>query len=112
MDYRIYDPPCDGKTKLDHVKEMLSVLVCDKKLPFERVVMLTWYATKAVMLHIEHLQISALNDQSDLKRLSPTAMLCDLWVSCAYGWEIRIRVFMWWCKKINSRRVSYGNGDI
>ena len=56
IDYRIYDPPCDGKTKLDHVKEMLSVLVCDKKLPFERVVMDTWYATKAVMLHIEHLQ--------------------------------------------------------
>ena len=35
---------------------MLSVLVSDKKLPFKRVVMLTWYATKAVMRHIEHLQ--------------------------------------------------------
>ena len=53
LDYRIYDPQGDGKTKLDHVKEMLSLLVYDKKLPFDRVVMLTWYATKAVMLHIE-----------------------------------------------------------
>ena len=41
------------KTKLDHMKEMLSLLVYHKKLPFDRVVMLTWYATKAVMLHIE-----------------------------------------------------------
>ena len=56
IDYRIYDPEGDGKTKLDHVKEMLSLLVYHKKLPFDRVVMDTWYATKAVMLHIEHLQ--------------------------------------------------------
>ena len=56
IDYRIDDPEGDGKTKLDHVKEMLSLLVYHKKLPFDRVVMDTWYATKAVMLHIEHLQ--------------------------------------------------------
>ena len=56
IDYRIYDPEGDGKTKLDPVKEMLSLLVYHKKLPFDRVVMDTWYATKAVMLHIEHLQ--------------------------------------------------------
>ena len=56
IDYRIYDPEGDGKTKLDPVKEMLSLLVSHKKLPFDRVVMDTWYATKAVMLHIEHLQ--------------------------------------------------------
>ena len=53
IDYRIYDPPCDGKTKFDHVKEMVSLLVSHKKRPFERVVMLTWYATKAVMIHME-----------------------------------------------------------
>ena len=35
IDYRIYDPQGDGKTKLDHVKEMLSLLVYHKKLPFE-----------------------------------------------------------------------------
>ena len=47
IDCRIYDPEGDGKTKLDHVKEMLSNLVSHKKLPFDRVVMLTWYATKS-----------------------------------------------------------------
>ena len=35
IDYRIYDPEGD----LDHVKEMLSLLVYHKKLPFDRVVM-------------------------------------------------------------------------
>ena len=56
IDYRIYDPPSDGKTKLDHVMEMLSLLVYQKHLPFQAVLMDSWYATKAVMLHIETLQ--------------------------------------------------------
>ena len=47
IDCRIYDPQGDGKTKLAHVKEMLSLLVYHKKLPFDRVVMDTWYATKS-----------------------------------------------------------------
>ena len=56
IDYRIYDPQGDGKTKLDHVREMLSVLVYARKLPFQTVLMDSWYATKDVMLHIETLQ--------------------------------------------------------
>ena len=56
IDYRIYDPPSDGKTKLDHVREMLSLLVYQKHLPFQGVLMDSWYATKEVMLHIETLQ--------------------------------------------------------
>lgn len=56
IDYRIYDPAGDGKTKLDHVVEMLSVLVYSRKLPFQSVLMDSWYATKDVMLHIEKLQ--------------------------------------------------------
>ena len=53
IDYRIYDPQGDGKTKLDHVMEMLSLLVYQKHLPFQTVLMDSWYATKNVMLHIE-----------------------------------------------------------
>ena len=53
IDYRIYDPQGDGKTKLDHVMEMLSLLVYQKHLPFQTVLMDSWYATKKVMLHIE-----------------------------------------------------------
>ena len=56
IDYRIYDPEGDGKTKLDHVREMLSNLVYHKQLPFRAVLMDTWYATKDLMLFIESLQ--------------------------------------------------------
>lgn|GEM_PF-492658 len=52
IDYRIYDPEGDGKTKLDHVREMLSNLVYEKELPFQAVLMDAWYATKDfVALH-------------------------------------------------------------
>ena len=56
IDYRIYDPEGDGKTKLDHVREMLQNVVYDKQLPFQAVLMDTWYATKDLMLFIEALQ--------------------------------------------------------
>ena len=55
IDYRIYDLHSDGKTKLDHVQNMLSVLVNARKVTFSTVLMDTWYATKKVMLHIESL---------------------------------------------------------
>ena len=56
IDYRIYDLHSDGKTKLDHVQDMLSVLVNSRKVAFSTVLMDTWYATKKVMLHIESLE--------------------------------------------------------
>jgi hypothetical protein len=56
IDYRIYDPDGDGKSKLDHVHEMLAHIVYQKQLPFEAVLMDTWYATRDLMLFIESLQ--------------------------------------------------------
>lgn len=56
IDYRLYDPDGDGKTKLDHVREMLGNLVFHKQLPFHAVLMDIWYATKELMLYIESLQ--------------------------------------------------------
>ncbi|MGF6935758.1 hypothetical protein OKW41_004920 [Paraburkholderia sp. UCT70] len=53
IDYRLYDPDGDGKTKLDHVRDMLTNLVHHKGLPFRRVLMDTWYATRDLMLFIE-----------------------------------------------------------
>ena len=53
VDYRLYDPDGDGKTKLDHVQDMLQHCVYAKQLPFWAVLMDTWYATKDVMLFIE-----------------------------------------------------------
>ena len=56
IDYRIYDPQGDGKSKLDHLQEMLSHAVYHKQLPFKAVLMDTWYATKNVMRFIESLK--------------------------------------------------------
>jgi len=55
IDYRIYDPTGDGKSKLEHVYEMLSHTVYHKQLSFQAVLMDTWYATKDLMLLIESL---------------------------------------------------------
>lgn len=56
IDYRIYDPERDGKSKLDHVREMLDNALSDKQLPFRGVLMDSWYAERKLMLHIEGLQ--------------------------------------------------------
>jgi len=56
IDYRIYDPEGDGKTKLDHVQDMLTHCVYQKQLLFRFVLMDSWYATKEIMLLIEDLK--------------------------------------------------------
>jgi len=55
IDFRIYHPEGDGKSKLDHVQDMLNNVVRHKCLPFAAVLMDTWYATKKMMLFIESL---------------------------------------------------------
>ncbi len=55
IDYRIYAPDGDGKSKLDHVRERLIGVVCQKQLPFQAVLRDTWYASKDLMLFIESL---------------------------------------------------------
>lgn len=51
LDYRIYDKKRDGKTKLDHVSDMLKDLIKrDKKENFfTHVLMDSWYATTELM---------------------------------------------------------------
>ena len=39
LDYRIYDPERDGKTKIEHVLEMLGNCHYQKRLPFGTVLM-------------------------------------------------------------------------
>ncbi len=58
IDYRIYDPEGDGKTKLDHVEDMLCNVVHHKQIPFKTVLMDSWYATKRLILCIEKLNKS------------------------------------------------------
>lgn len=53
VDYRIFDPDRDGKTKLDHVREMFDHTREHKHLPFRTVLMDSWYATRPLMQHVE-----------------------------------------------------------
>lgn len=54
-DFRIFDPDGDGKTKLEHVRDMLTNCVYHRKQNFCAVLMDTWYAAKELMLFIEKL---------------------------------------------------------
>ncbi len=53
IDYRLFAPAEDGKTKLDHAREMFDLAIHHKQLEFRCVLMDTWYATRQFMLHIE-----------------------------------------------------------
>jgi len=55
MDYRVYDPDTDHKTKLNHVEDMLLVAVNQRKVLFSTVLMDTWYASNILMNVIDKL---------------------------------------------------------
>ena len=55
IDYRIYDIDRDGKTKLQHLLEMLKNAHFVKRLPFRTVLIDAWYASMEVMKAIESL---------------------------------------------------------
>lgn len=55
IDYRIFAPETDNKSKLDQMRDMLAHAVHHKRLPFRVVLMDTWYAAKNEMLFIEAL---------------------------------------------------------
>jgi hypothetical protein len=55
IDFRLYDPDGDGKRKLEHVRDMLTNVVHQKRLAFHAVLMDSGYAAKDLMLFIESL---------------------------------------------------------
>ena len=55
IDFRIFDPERDGKSKLAHVEDMLKNAIARQVL-FTTVLMDTWYATKKFMLQIHALR--------------------------------------------------------
>ena len=55
IDYRIYDPDRDAKTKLQHLQEMLHNAYFVKNLPFRVVLVDSWYASMVVIKKIESL---------------------------------------------------------
>ena len=52
IDWRVFAPQADQKTKLQHVQEMFDDAMAGKKLPFRVVLMDSWYATKELMVHV------------------------------------------------------------
>jgi hypothetical protein len=55
VDYRIYHPDTDGKSKIEHVKDMINNLLFHKKLPFKTILMDKWYASAPMMMFINSL---------------------------------------------------------
>ena len=53
IDYRIYDHDRDGKTKLQHLLDMLENAYFVKRLPFRTVLIDAWYASMGMMKTIE-----------------------------------------------------------
>jgi hypothetical protein len=53
IDWRLYDPDGDGKTKLDPVRDMFDDAIAGKNLPFRTVLMDSWYAAKNLMMHFD-----------------------------------------------------------
>ncbi len=51
LDYRVFDPERDGKTKLDHVSEMLDLLQA-RAVEFRFCLMDSWYATVPLMTRL------------------------------------------------------------
>ena len=51
VDYRLFDPERDGKTKLDHLNDMLAG-VASRGLRFRTVLMDSWYATTQIMTRL------------------------------------------------------------
>lgn len=55
IDYRVFDPARDGKTKVDHVKDMLISAHYQKKIAYKTVLMDSWYASNQLMLFVSDL---------------------------------------------------------
>jgi Transposase DDE domain len=53
IDYRIYDPERDGKSKIVHAKEMLENIVRHKQLEFSYVTFDAWYSEMELLKKIE-----------------------------------------------------------
>jgi len=53
IDYRLFDPERDGKSKIDHLLDMWRTIIHVEQLPFRTVLMDSWYASMKVMKTIE-----------------------------------------------------------
>jgi hypothetical protein len=73
IDYRIYAPDQDGKTKLQHAQEMLIQAISDKGLQAKTVLFDSWYASADLLklLHRLHLRFFTTLKSNRLVSLGP-----------------------------------------
>lgn len=50
--YRLFVPEYNGKSKIDHVRDVLDNVLLHKGLPVRTVLLDTWYATAVLMTHV------------------------------------------------------------
>lgn len=102
IDYRLYDPDGDGKSKLDHVQEMLQNLVYSKGLPFSIVLMDSWYGTKKLMQFIDKLgkiyycplkKNRLVDDSGGIENYKPIESLTWTQTELEQGQVIKIKTF-------------------
>ena len=83
IDFRIYDPDRDGKSKLEHMQEML-ILAGKRGLRYKTILFDSWYATAAMMNHIErsgkHFYTTIKNNRlvDDSRAKNPYKNVCNL----------------------------------
>jgi hypothetical protein len=53
LDYRIYDPAKDGKSKIDHAKDIVTNLTLHKGVEFRRIAFDSWYAAMDLLKVLE-----------------------------------------------------------
>ena len=56
LNYRIYNPDSDKKTKIHHVKEMKFNVINQKNLPFKTVLIDSCYATQRLIALIDNMR--------------------------------------------------------
>ena len=92
IDYRIYDPEGDGKSKLVPVEEMLSHTVHHKQLLFHAVLMDTWYATKGFPKHhkVQCFRVKVSTHRTDFVVTNDTAQRSTQATQevCGFRWKI------------------------
>jgi len=77
IDYRLFDPDTDGKSKLDHRREMLQS-VRHRQIPFTTVLMDAWYATREMMMLIENWNKASVSHPVSLPDQAKKLFYCPL----------------------------------
>ena len=117
LDYRIYDPKGDGKTKHDHFREMLVRAISEKGIEAQTILFDNWYASVENLKLIHRLGRHFITTVKSNRKVSISkeagyVNLEDLpWdaESCQYGMIVKLKELPF---KVRLFVVASRNGDI